>query len=106
MAGWMVGSVLLSWIACSALNAFVENQVSAGSFERQRGFVCMVAGLLLILALMLWLCLTAYPLSAQATSLFLTPDDAARPSRIAAFVNGLFIAAYAGFQLRRYWDDR
>lgn len=105
MAGWMVGSVLLSWIACSALNAVVESRVSAGELERQRGFVCMVVGLLLILALMQWFCLWGYPQSAQAASLFLTPDEAVRPARISALVNGLFIAAYAGFQLRRYWQD-
>ena len=105
MAGWMVGSVLLSWIACSALNAGVESRVSVGRLERQRGFACMVVGLLLILALMLWFCLWGYPQSAQAASLFLTPEEAIRPARISAFVNALFIAAYAGFQLRRYWQE-
>ncbi len=105
MAGWMVGSVLLSWILCSALNAVVENQVMAASLERSRGFVCMVVGLLSILTLMVVLCLWAFPHSLQASSLFLTPEQASAPARTAAFVNSLFILAYAGFQLRRYWES-
>lgn len=105
MAGWMVGSTLLSWIFCSALNARVESWVIAGTLERRRGFACMVVGLLLILPLMLLMCLWAFPYSAQATSVFLTPEQALGPARISALVNSLFILAYAGFQLRRYWDD-
>lgn len=105
MAGWMVGSVLLSWILCSALNALVENRVMTAALERRRGFACMVVGLLLILALMVVLCLWAFPQSAQASSLFLTPEQASLPARISALVNSLFILGYAGFQLRRYWEE-
>lgn len=105
MAGWMVGSLLLSWILCSALNAFVEHRVIEGRLERRFGFVMMVAGLLLVLAGMLLMCLHVFPQSAQAATLFLTTEQAAGPARVSAAVNGLFVLAYAGFQLRRFWDE-
>lgn len=105
MAGWMVGSLLLNWILCSSLNAFVEGRVSDGRLERRLGFVAMVAGLLLVLAGMLLMCLSVFPQSAQATTLFLTAQQAMGPARVSAAVNGLFVLAYAGFQLRRFWDD-
>lgn len=105
MAGWMVGSLLLSWILCSGLNAFVENLVCEGRLERRAGFVSMVAVLSLVLAGMLWLCLQVFPHSAQAASLYLSPTAALPVGRVSAGINALFVLAYAGFQLQRFWED-
>lgn len=105
MAGWTVGSVLLSWVLCSALNAVIEHRVVAGGMERRRGFRLMGLGLLLILAGMLLLCLQVYPHTAQAGMLFLSAEQATSPARAAALVSALFVAGYAGFQLRRYWTE-
>lgn len=105
MAGWMVGSVLLTWILCSALNTAIEKIVIDGVIERSRGFLFMVLGLMGVSVGMLFFCLRVYPHSAQAATMFLSDEQAQTPARLAAFVNGLFVLGFAGFQLRRYWED-
>lgn len=102
MAGWMVGSLLFNWVLCSALNAFVEQQVAQERLVRRSGFLIMVAALVCILVMMSALCLWVFPGSALASAHYLTAEHAQPQARASALNNGLFVLAYAGFQLRRY----
>lgn len=105
MAGLMVGSALLTWILCSAFNAGMEALAVAGHLDRSNAFVAMVCGMIAILAGMNLFCIWIYPESAQAGMLFLSEEQARVTARLAACADSLLVIGYAGFQLRRFWDE-
>lgn len=103
MAGFMIGSLILNWVLCSALNGYIEQLAVEGSLRRQYAFFGMVAGTLVCGGLVIALALLGFPESEIATQ-HMTPDLAASTAYSAAALNGLFVMLFCGHQLRRYWD--
>jgi len=104
MAGFIVGSLILTWILCSALNAFVEFAAIRRWLNRGTAFLSMVVGVLLIAGAMAALALWGFPESAIAKEA-VNPHQVSGAVRTSAAINVLFALGYCAFQLRRFWDD-
>jgi hypothetical protein len=104
MAGYLVGSAIMTWVLCSALNALVESVALRRWVERNRAFISLLVGILVIAGLMLWVSLAIFPVSSLA-SLHMTAPHVRAAAMASAAANVLLALAYGGVQLRRFWDD-
>jgi len=104
MAGFLVGSAIITWILCSALNGMVEYAAIQGIFDRTKAFLSMVLGVLLIAVAMVSLAVWGFPASTLAVE-HLTQTEIRMVSNTSCTVNVLFAVGYCAFQLRRFWDD-
>ena len=104
MAGFIVGSLIFTWILCSALNAAVESAARRQWLNRGMAFLCMVAGVLLIGGGMILLANRGFAGSTFARET-LNPELVSNAVLTSAVLNLLFALGYCAFQLRRFWDD-
>lgn len=104
MAGYIVGSLLLTWVLCSALNAAIEFAAINQWLNRGKAFIAMIVGVLVIAGLMVLLANWGLPHSLLALE-SMTPQQLMTAIRIGCVVNVLFAVGYCAFQLRRFWDD-
>ncbi len=104
MAGFIVGSLFLTWVLCSALNSLVEYAAIQNWFNRGKAFLCMTVGVFLIAVLMVALAHWGFPQSSIAREL-LDPQLVENAVLTSCVVNVLFAIGYCAFQLRRFWDD-
>jgi len=100
----MVGSLLLTWVLCSALNAFIEFAAIQEWINRGKAFVGMILGVLVIAGLMVALAYWGLPDSPLALD-ELTPSQLSASVKNSCLVNVLFAMAYCAFQLRRFWEE-
>lgn len=104
MAGFLVGSAILTWVLCGALNGLIEFAAINDWVNRVKAFIAMVVGVLVIGGLMVWLALYGFPESILAAE-HLTPEEIATASKSSCMIN-LFVAiGYCSFQLRRFWAE-
>lgn len=104
MAGFLVGSALLTWVLCSALNGVIEWAAIKGMVNRNRAFIAMLAGVLVIGALMVSLALFGFPESTLANEK-LTPAEIRNASQSSCLINLFVAVGYCSFQLRRFWSE-
>ena len=104
MAGFIVGSLILTWVLCSALNAFVEYAAIKGWLNRGTAFLSMVVGVLLIAGAMVALAVWGFPESAIAREA-VNPYQVSGAIRTSCVIDVLFALGYCAFQLRRFWGD-
>lgn len=104
MAGFLVGSALLTWVLCSALNAAIEWAAIKGMVNRNRAFVAMLVGVLVIGAAMVSIALFGFPESTLANDK-LTPKQIQNAARSSCLINVFVAVGYCSFQLRRFWSD-
>lgn len=104
MAGFIVGSLILTWILCSALNALVEYAAIRQWLNRGTAFVCMVVGVLLIAGGMVALAVWGFAESSFAKDA-VNPHTIVNTVRTSCVVNVLFALGYCAFQLRCFWED-
>jgi len=104
MAGYLVGSLLLTWVLCSALNGFIEYAAIKQWLDRGKAFLGMIVGVLLIAGLMVSLSLWGLPESHLGKDI-MTPRQLATAVNTSMMVNVLFALGYCAFQLRRFWDE-
>lgn len=104
MAGYLVGSLLLTWVLCSALNGFIEYAAIRQWLDRSKAFLGMILGVLLIAGLMVVLSMWGLPESHLGKDI-MTPHQLATAIRTSITVNVLFALGYCAFQLRRFWED-
>ena len=104
MAGYLVGSRLLTWVLCSALNGFIEYAAIRQWLNRGKAFVGMIAGVFVIAAIMVALSLWGLPDSHLAKDI-MTPQQLSNTVRNSIVINLLFALGYCAFQLRRFWDE-
>lgn len=104
MAGYLVGSLLLTWVLCSALNGFIEYAAIREWLDRGKAFISMIIGVFVIAGVMVALALWGLPESHLAQDV-MTPQQLATATRTSITVNVLFALGYCAFQLRRFWED-
>lgn len=104
MAGFLVGSAILTWILCSALNGLIEFAAIKEWVNRAKAFVAMVVGVVIIGGIMVTLALYGFPESALATE-HLTPREIASATKSSCLINLFVAVGYCSFQLRRFWAD-
>lgn len=104
MAGFLVGSALLTWVLCSALNGVIEWAAIKGIVNRNRAFIAMILGVLLIGAVMVTLALYGFPNSSLANEQ-ITPREIANASKSSCLINLFVAVGYCSFQLRRFWSE-
>jgi len=104
MAGFLVGSAIITWILCGALNGVIEYAAIQGFLDRTKAFIGMVVGVLLIAAAMVSLALWGFPTSTLAVE-HLTQTEIQTVAKTSCMVNVLFAVGYCAFQLRRFWED-
>jgi chromate transport protein ChrA len=104
MAGFIVGSLILTWILCSALNGFVEYAAIRQWLNRGTAFVSMVVGVLLIAGGMVALAVWGFAESSLAKEA-VNPHQVTNAVRTSCVLNVLFALGYCAFQLRRFWED-
>jgi hypothetical protein len=104
MAGYLVGSLLLTWVLCSALNGFIEYAAIKEWLDRGKAFVGMILGVFIIAGVMVALALWGLPDSQLAQDV-MTPQQLSTTIRTSIIVNVLFALGYCAFQLRRFWED-
>lgn len=104
MAGYLVGSAIVTWLLCSALNGLIEYAAIRGWFDRARAFIAMIAGVLVIGAFMVWLSWFVFPVSTRA-DLYHTASQISMTQQASSLINVLLAVGYCAFQLRRYWED-
>ncbi|MAR89262.1 MAG: hypothetical protein SV765_17685 [Pseudomonadota bacterium] len=104
MAGFLVGSLLLTWVLCSALNSVIEYAAIREWLNRGRAFLGMVVGVFVIAGIMAALALWGLPQSTLARDL-MTPHQLSNTSYTSVAVNILFALSYCAFQLRRFWEE-
>ncbi|AUM14149.1 hypothetical protein [Ketobacter alkanivorans] len=104
MAGYLVGSLLLTWVLCSALNGFIEFAAIREWLDRGKAFVGMILGVFVIAGMMVALSLWGLPGSHLAQDI-MTPQQLTMVIRTSIIVNVLFALGYCAFQLRRFWDE-
>lgn len=104
MVGFLVGSTLITWILCSALNGVIEYAAINDWLDRAKAFIGMVVGVLLIAAGMISLALWGFPASTLAAE-HLTQTEIQSVAKASCLVNLLFAVGYCAFQLRRFWEE-
>ncbi len=104
MAGFIVGSLILTWVLCSALNAAVEYAAIRHWLNRGTAFVSMIVGVLLIAAAVVSLANWGFPDSSIARET-VNPHQVTSAIRTSCVINVLFAVGYCAFQLRRFWED-
>lgn len=104
MAGFIVGSLFLTWILCSALNSLVEYAAIRQWLNRGKAFVSMVVGVFAIAGAMVSLAWWGFPASSIAQNI-MDPYQVTNTVYTSCVVNVLFALGYCAFQLRRFWDE-
>jgi hypothetical protein len=104
MAGFLVGSAIITWVLCGALNGVIEYAAIQGLLDRTKAFIGMVVGVLLIATAMVSLALWGFPESTLAAE-HLTQTEIQTVAKTSCMVNVLFAVGYCAFQLRRFWED-
>lgn len=104
MAGFLVGSAILTWVLCGALNGLIEFAAINDWVNRAKAFIAMVVGVLVIGGLMVWLALYGFPGSTLAGE-HLTPAEIATVSNSSCLINLFVAVGYCSFQLRRFWAE-
>ena len=104
MAGYLVGSLLLTWVLCSALNGFIEFAAIREWLDRSKAFMGMILGVFVIAGIMVALSLWGLPDSRLAQDV-MTPHQLATAMRTSIILNVLFALGYCAFQLRRFWEE-
>ncbi|MGB3620333.1 hypothetical protein FT643_03095 [Ketobacter sp. MCCC 1A13808] len=104
MAGYIVGSLLMTWVLCSALNGFIEYAAIQQWLDRSKAFISMIVGVLVIAVIMVVIALWGLPESQLAKDV-MTPRQLSTSTQTSIVVNVLFAVGYCAFQLRRFWDD-
>ncbi len=104
MAGYLVGSLLLTWVLCSALNGFIEYAAIREWLNRGKAFVGMILGVFVIAGIMVVLSLWGLPES-QLGKDIMTPQQLSNTIRTSIMINVLFALGYCAFQLRRFWEE-
>ena len=104
MAGFLVGSALLTWVLCSALNGLIEWAAIKGWVNRNRAFVAMLIGVLIIGGIMVSIALYGFPQSTLANEK-LTPTEIRNASQSSCLINLFVAVGYCSFQLRRFWSE-
>lgn len=105
MGAYLAGSMLFTWVLCSALNELLEALAQRAWFSRATAFVGMMIGLLLCFLITLGLTRWAVP----ATSLgaeHLTGAQLGSVLWLAPLLNGLLVLAFGLYQLKRFWQAR
>ena len=104
MAGYLVGSLLLTWVLCSALNGFIEYAAIREWLNRGKAFLGMILGVFAIAGVMVVLSMWGLPDSHLAKDI-MTPQQLSNTVRASIMINVLFALGYCAFQLRRFWDE-
>ena len=104
MAGFIVGSLFLTWVLCSALNSLIEYAAIRQWLNRGKAFVSMIVGVFLIAGVMVTLANWGFPESSIARDT-LDPVRVGSAVRTSCVLDVLFAVGYCAFQLRRFWDD-
>jgi len=104
MAGFIVGSLFLTWVLCSALNSLVEFAAIRHWLNRGTAFLSMIAGVFLIAGIMVSLAWWGFPASSIAREI-MDPFQVTNTVRTSCVVNVLFALGYCAFQLRRFWEE-
>ena len=104
MAGFIVGSLFLTWVLCSALNSLVEFGAIRQWLNRGTAFLSMIAGVVLIAGAMVALAWWGFPESTIAREI-MDPFQVSNTVLTSCVVNVLFALGYCAFQLRRFWED-
>lgn len=104
MAGYIVGSLLLTWVLCSALNGFIEYAAIKEWLDRGKAFAGMIIGVFIIAGVMVLLANWGLPDSILAQDA-MTPQQLMTAIRVSCIINVLFALGYCAFQLRRFWED-
>ena len=104
MAGYYVGSLIVTWVLSSALNGVVEHAARRGKLNRSKAFIFMVLGVVAIVAAMVHLAVFGLPGSYIGREL-LTPDELTRTINTSCVLNVLLAVGYCGLQLRRFVGD-
>ena len=104
MAGFIVGSLILTWILCSALNAAVEFAAIRQWLNRGTAFVSMIVGVVVIAGVIVALAVWGFPQSTLAREA-VNPHLVTNAIRTSCVLNVLFALGYCAFQLRRFWED-
>ena len=104
MAGFIVGSLFLTWVLCSALNSLVEFAAIRQWLDRGKAFVSMILGVVLIAGLMVSLAWWGYPASTLARNI-MDPNLVSNIALTSSVVKVLFALGYCAFKLRRFWDE-
>ena len=104
MAGYLVGSLLLTWVLCSALNGFIEYAAIRQWLNRGKAFLGMILGVFAIAGVMVALSLWGLPDSHLGKDI-MTPQQLSNTVRTSMMINVLFALGYCAFQLRRFWEE-
>lgn len=104
MAGYLVGSLLLTWVLCSALNGFIEYAAIREWLNRGKAFIGMILGVFVIATIMVALSFWGLPDSHLAKDI-MTPQQLSNTIRTSIAINILFALGYCAFQLRRFWEE-
>ena len=104
MAGFIVGSLFMTWVLCSALNSLVEYAAIREWLDRGKAFISMIVGVFAIAGVMVSLAWWGFPDSGIAKGA-MDPALVANTVRTSCVINVLFALGYCAFQLRRFWED-
>lgn len=104
MAGYFVGSLIVTWVLSSALNSLIEHAAVNQWLSRGKAFISMIAGVLLIMLAMIVLAVWGLPDSHIGREL-MTPSQLSRTVYTSCVLNSLLAIGYCGFQLRRFVGD-
>ena len=104
MAGFIVGSLFLTWVLCSALNSLIEYAAIRQWLNRGKAFLSMILGVFLIAGVMVSLANWGFPQSSIARAI-VDPQVVGNAVLTSCVINVLFAIGYCAFQLRRFWDE-
>lgn len=104
MAGYIVGSLILTWILCSALNALIEYAAIQQWLDRSKAFIGMIVGVVIIAGVMVAIAVWGLPDSVLGKDV-MTPNELSTSIQTSILVNVLFAVGYCAFQLRRFWEE-
>jgi|GEM_PF-1314914 len=104
MAGYLVGSAIITWILCSALNGIIEYGAINGVLNRSKAFSGMVVGILVVAISMVVLTVWGFPAS-QLAAEHLTELEIQSVIKTSCWVNIMLGVGYCSFQLRRFWVE-
>lgn len=105
MGAYLAGSMLLTWVLCSALNESLEALARRAWLSRATAFVGMVLGLLVCFLIALGLTRWEVPASTLGME-HLSGAQLDSVLWLAPVLNGLLVLAFGLYQLKRYWQER
>lgn len=104
MAGYVVGSLLMTWILCSALNGAIEYAAINEWINRSKAFIGLLVGVFVVVSVMISMSVWGLPNSTLGQEV-MTPAQLNSAVRTACILDVLLVLGYSGFQLRRFWED-